>query len=103
MTTDGYDSYPRAIRRIVGRKGVQRTSQYLNNRLEQDHRAIKQRYYSMRGFGAFVSAARFCTAFDELGQYFRSRTTSQKTLLLSEQRHRFRQRFADLSACCRAA
>jgi len=44
VTTDGYDSYPRAIRRILGRKVVHRTSKYLNNRLEQDHRGIKQRY-----------------------------------------------------------
>jgi putative transposase len=45
VTTDGHDSYPRAIRRILGRKVEHRTSKYLNNRLEQDHRGIKQRYY----------------------------------------------------------
>ncbi len=103
VTTDGHDAYPRAIRRSVGRKAVHRTSQYLNNRLEQDHRAVKQRYYPMRGFGAFTSAARFCTAFDELRQYFRSRTTSQKPLSLPDQRRLFRQRFTDLFVCCQAA
>src|SRR5512142_3363367 len=71
---------------------------YLNNRLEQDHRAVKQRYYPMRGFGSFVSAARFCTMFDELRQYFRSRITSEKALPLAEQRRHFRQRFNDLLA-----
>ena len=45
----------------------------MNNRLEQDHRAIKQRYYPMRGFGSFDAAARFCTAHDELRDHFRNR------------------------------
>src|SRR3954453_9016170 len=44
VTTDGHYAYPRAIRRILGRKVIHRTSRYLNNRLEQDHRGIKQRY-----------------------------------------------------------
>jgi putative transposase len=48
VTTDGHDSYPRAIRRILGRKVIHRMSRYLNNRLEQDHRGIKQRYYPLR-------------------------------------------------------
>ena len=51
VTTDGHDSYPRAIRETLGRDVVHRTNPYLNNRLEQDHRGIKQRYYPMRGFG----------------------------------------------------
>ena len=103
VTTDGNDAYPRAIRRVLGRKVLHRTSQYLNNRLEQDHRAVKQRYYPMRGFGTFTSAARFCTVFDELRQYFRSRTSSQKALSLSEQRRHFRQRFNTLMASYPAA
>jgi putative transposase len=44
VTTDGNDANPRAIRRVLGRKVLHRTNQYLNNRLEQDHRAVKQRY-----------------------------------------------------------
>jgi putative transposase len=50
----------------------------------------------MRGFGSFVSAVRFCTAFDELQLYFRSRSTCQKTLPLFEQRRHFRARFEKL-------
>jgi transposase-like protein len=34
--------------------------------IEQDHRAIKQRYYPMLGFGQMESATRFCSAFEEL-------------------------------------
>jgi transposase-like protein len=32
------------------RSWKRRTSRYLNNRLEQDHRGIKGRYQPMRGF-----------------------------------------------------
>jgi putative transposase len=49
-TTDGHDSYPRAIRTVLGPDVRHRDSQYLNNRLEQDHRAVKGRYGPMRGF-----------------------------------------------------
>ena len=44
VTTDGHDSYPRAIREIIGHDVLHRCNHYLNNRLEQDHRDIKQRY-----------------------------------------------------------
>ncbi len=43
VTTDGHNSYPRAIRSTLGRNVRHRTSVYLNNRLEQDHRGIKGR------------------------------------------------------------
>ena len=71
VTTDKHASYQRAIRRIFGRNVLHRTSQYLNNRIEQDHRGVKQRYYPMRGFGSFAGAARFCTVFREIRHYFR--------------------------------
>ncbi len=96
VTTDGYDTYPRAIRRVLGRKLVHRTSRYLNNRMEQDHRGIKQRYYPMRGFGSFDSASRFCRAFDEQRDYYRCRSKPNEKVPLSEQRRMFRQRFGVL-------
>jgi putative transposase len=43
VTTDGHASYPRAVRETVGSQVQHRTSKYLNNQLEQDHRGIKQR------------------------------------------------------------
>jgi putative transposase len=52
VTTDGHDSYPRAIRETLGGEVIHRCNPYLNNRLEQDHRGIKQRYYPMRGLVA---------------------------------------------------
>ena len=53
VTTDHHPAYRRVIRWILGRKVQHRTAQYLNNFMEQDHRAVKQRYYPMRGFGSY--------------------------------------------------
>lgn len=89
VTTDGHDSYPRAIREMLGKDVLHRTNKYLNNRLEQDHRGIKQRYYPMRGFGSVVSASRFCRAFDEVRQFFRFRTTMKQRVSLAQQREVF--------------
>src|SRR3954466_3156522 len=71
VTTDGHDSYPRAIRTELGKAVRHRTSRYLNNRLEQDHRGIKGRYRPMRGFKYPRSAARFCRSHDELRNFLR--------------------------------
>jgi len=103
VTTDGHDAYPRAIRQVLGRKVVHRTNRYLNNRMEQDHRGVKQRYYPMRGFGSFAAAARFCRAYDEQRDYFRARRKAQETVSLVEQRRRGGQRFAALQDWCIAA
>lgn len=113
VTTDGHDSYPRAIHRILGRKVVHRTSRLAlielpYYRMEQDHRGIKQRYYSRKvyaiyGFGNFASASRFCRAFDEQRDYFRHRTRSKEKVTLPEQRRMFRQRFGALQYLMRAA
>jgi transposase-like protein len=92
VTTDGHGSYPRAIRETLGSDVLHRTSHYLNNILEQDHRGIKQRYYPMRSFGSFASASPFCRAFDEVRQFFRFRTTIGQSLSLAQQRDLFRQR-----------
>jgi len=103
VTTDGHDAYPRAIREILGEGVAHRCSQYLNNRLEQDHRGIKGRYGPMRGFGTFQSAARFCTAHDELRDYLRHRTRLHEVVPLGVQREQFRARSAALRAMLEAA
>jgi putative transposase len=89
VTTDGHASYPRAVREALGDHVQHRTSKYLNNCLEQDHRGIKQQYYPMHGFGNFDSAARFCSAFDELRNYLRPGFALGKSSSLSEQRRAF--------------
>ncbi len=96
VTTDGHDSYPRAIRETLGHSVIHRCNRYLNNRLEQDHRGIKQRYYPMLGFGCVASAARFCQAFDEVRQFFRFRTAMRQKVSLSQRREVFRQRLDTL-------
>jgi putative transposase len=96
VTTDKRTSYPKAIRKSLGRKVRHRTSQYLNNRLEQDHRGVKQRYYPMRGLKAFESASRFCRAFEEQRQYFRSRAFRGHRVLLIRQRSLFKMRYINL-------
>lgn len=84
VTTDGHDAYPRASAEVLGRDVLHRMSDCLSNRIEQDHRGIKQRYYPMLGFGAFESAKRFCQAFDKVRNYFRPRSRIRELVFLSE-------------------
>jgi len=98
VTTDLHPAYRRAILWIVGRKAAHRTTQYLNNHTEQSHRAVKQRHYPMLGSGSFESASRFCTAFDELRQYFRVRRRGEGHVSLPEQRRLFLTRWRSLIA-----
>ena len=98
VTTDGYDSYPSAIRETLGKGVLHRTSRYLNNRLEQDHRGIKGRYKGMQSFKNFDSAQRFCDAYDGLRDYLRPRGRPYEVLSLSEQRSRYLKRTQALVA-----
>ena len=96
VTTDQHPAYRRAIRWIIGRKALHRTTQHLNNFTEQSHRAIKQRYYPMRGFGSFESASGFGTAFDELSDYLRMRRRGERPPSLSDHRRAFAERWRAL-------
>jgi putative transposase len=89
VTTDGHDSYPRAIRTELGADAKHRTNQYLNNRIEQDHRGIKGRYGPMRGFKSPESASRFCRWFDELRNHLQARSRRSRHLPTNARRHRF--------------
>jgi putative transposase len=77
---------------------LHRTNRSLNNRLEQDHRGIKQRYYPLRGFGSLASASRLCRAFDEVRQFLRFRTTMKQQVSPVQQRDLFRYRLEALKA-----
>ena len=81
VTTDKEASYPRAIREELGEEVLHRTHKYLNNLIEQDHRGIKQRYGPMKGFASFEAADRFCKAYDELRNYYKSTQRGQKKSL----------------------
>jgi transposase-like protein len=103
VTTDGHDAYPRAVRETLGAGVVHRRSRSMNNRLEQDHRGIKQRYYPMRGFGSFAAAGRFCTAHDELRDHLRTRHHLNEALSLAEQRRLVQERWGEACALLQAA
>jgi transposase-like protein len=54
--------------------------------MEQDHRGIKGRYRSMRGFKAFGSADRFCRAFDEVRNFLRPTSYINQKVSLAHRR-----------------
>ena len=63
INVDGNPSYPRVITELkrtgeLGRRCRCRPVRYLNNIIEQDHRAIKRRVRASQGFRSFDSAAR---------------------------------------------
>ncbi|WP_284943622.1 IS6 family transposase [Acidisoma cladoniae] len=89
VTTDGHGSYPRAIRIVLGKTVQHRTSVYLNNRLEQDHRGIKGRIRCMRGFKSHEAADRFCREHGELRNLLRPRRRHNQIVPASLRRSRF--------------
>jgi putative transposase len=103
VTTDGHDSYPRAIRIKLGEAVKHRTSRYLNNRLEQDHRGIKGRCQPMRGFECPRSTERFCRGYDELRNLLRSRSRPHQHVSANNCRLHFLRRTATVMAMLQAA
>ena len=70
-TTDKEPALYPAIKNIFGEVTKHRDSKYMNNCIEQNHRAIKSRYKPMKGFNNPFTALIFCTAFEEIRQFFR--------------------------------
>ena len=61
ITLDGYEASHQAVSElkaegVLSAETQVRTSKYLNNLIEQDHRRVKQRYYPMLGFKRFTNA-----------------------------------------------
>ena len=103
VTTDGHTSYPKAIAAELGTDVDHRTSQYKNNVMEQDHRGIKGRYRSMRGFKSFDAAHRFCRAFDEVRNFLRPASYINQSVSLAHRRTIHVQRVAALRDLISAA
>jgi transposase-like protein len=103
VTTDGHDSYPRAIRSELGQDVLHRDNAYLNNRLEQDHRGIKGRYQPMRGFKSPRSAERFCRGYDELRNFLRYRSQPHQDVCADHRRFHFLRRTATVLSLLQAA
>jgi putative transposase len=89
VTTDGHVSYPRAIRTELDAGVKHRANQYLNNRIEQDHRGIKGRYGPRLGFKSQEPASRFCRCFDELRNHLQARSRRSRNLPTNACRHCF--------------
>jgi transposase-like protein len=103
VTTDGPDSYPRAIRTTLGEGVRHRTSRYLNNRLEQDHRGIKGRYQQMHGFKCPRFAERLCRGYDELRNFLRFRLRPHHQVSANHCRLQFLRRSATVMNILKAA
>ena len=103
VTIDGHDSYPRAVREVLGQGVEHRDNADLNRRIEQEHRGIQQRYYPMLGFGKFASAQRFCRTFEEVRQYFRPRRRRKQFVSLPRGRQQFTKKVRALEAIFAAA
>jgi putative transposase len=96
VTTDKHASYPPALDEVFCDDLEHRTSKYLNNHLEQDHRAVKGRYQPMRGFQTHTSAFRFCRAHDEVRDFFRPATRRKEHVPAARRRAIYVQRVAAL-------
>jgi len=77
ITTDKEPALYSAINNSFSNQAKHRDSKYMNNIIEQDHRGIKSRYKVMKGFKNPFCALRFCTAFEEIRQFFRMQRKTQ--------------------------
>jgi transposase-like protein len=96
VVTYSLASYPRAIDEELGMNVEHEVRGCLGNSIEPSHREVKQRYYSMLGFGAIESAKRFCQVFDEVKQFLRPRARMTELVSLSRQREGFIERVHEL-------
>ena len=71
ITTDKEPALYPAIKNVFRNATKHRGSKYMNNVIEQDHRGIKSRCRVMKGFKNIFCALKFCTAFEEIRQFFR--------------------------------
>jgi hypothetical protein len=78
-------------------------SQYLNNRLEQDHRGVKGRSGPMRGFESPRSASEFCRAYNELRNFLRSHSRINQPVSADYRRFHFLRRTATVQRVLEAA
>jgi len=92
ITTDKEPALYPAIESTFGDYTDHRDNKFMNNRIEQDHRAPKSRIDVMKGFKNIFNAQIFCTAFEEIRQFFRMRNKTR-----SEKRRLFAPRFKDFN------
>jgi len=85
ITTDNEAAFEYGIQQVFGDRIDHRKSRYMNNRLEQDHRAPKSRYRAMKGFKDKFTALSMTHSFEEIRQHFRmkgmTRAEKRRTIL----------------------
>ncbi len=91
ITTDKEPAFYSAVENTFGDYTDHRDIKYLNNCLEQDHRGIKSRTGPMKGFKDIICALIFCTAFEEIRQFFRmkNKTRAEKRGLIVSRIYEF--------------
>ena len=91
ITVDGEVAMSNGINSTFHRAVDIRNSKFMNNRIEQDHRGIKDWYRNMRGFKDIFSALILCTVFEEIRQHFKmqGKTRSQRRGLLASKFQQF--------------
>jgi transposase-like protein len=92
ITVDGYAVTHTAIDELreaalLPQNVIVRTSKYLNNLIEQDHRRVKQRVYPMLGFKRFDNAAVTISGI-ELAHKFKKGQFDTSSIALSKERAR---------------
>ena len=98
ITTDKEPALYPAMKKVFGTSTKHRDVKYMNNKIEQHHRGIKSRYKVMKGFKDRWCAMIFCTAFEEIRQFFRmkEKTRGERRRLLASRISRFNA-FIDLA------
>lgn len=86
VTTDGHNTYPRAIQTALGARVCHRTNHSFNNHLEQDHRGSEQRTRPVGGFNSVESARRFCRVHEEVHNFLRPRSHRNERVSLGHRR-----------------
>ncbi len=69
INIDGNPSYPKVVQELkrerrLGRRCRCRTCPYLNNIIEQDHRAVKRRVHAKQGFRSLQGACRTISGYE---------------------------------------
>ena len=84
ITTDKEPALYPAIQNVFGNTTKHRDSKYMNNVIEQNHRAIKSRLRVMKGLKNIFCALIFCTVFEEIHQYFymKNKTRAERRSLI---------------------
>ena len=99
VTTDGHDAYPRAIRTELGKQVRHRTSRYLNNRLEQDHRGIKDRCRPMLGLKSTCISGTLLPRLWRTANFLRCRSHMRQHVPAAERRWRHMRENRDCPRC----